>query len=91
MAVAPRDERAEYGRVARALARCTLLPGCWDKRFSRAMSAIADVDPGWPFTERQRASLLRLAHKYRRQLKTEIIILAQDLAEAAAHTRETTS
>jgi hypothetical protein len=80
----PEVERAAYATIAKALNRCTYVPGCWDKRFARAMAAIADVDPEWAFTERQRASLLRLAHKYRRQVATEVVMLAQDLAEAAA-------
>jgi hypothetical protein len=84
LAMAPELEDAGYVAVAKALRRCTFTPGCWDKRFARAMSAIADEDFDRRFSERQRANLIRLAHKYRRQLATEVIVLAQDLAEAAA-------
>jgi len=80
----PEVERAGYATIAKALARCTFVPGCWDKRFARAMAALADHNPDWEFTERQRASLIRLAHKYRRQVATEVVMLAQDLAEVEA-------
>jgi hypothetical protein len=69
----------EYAKIAIALSRRTFLPGSWDKRFARAMDFLAGEDK--PETKAQRVQLLRLAHKYRRQLETEIIILAQDEGE----------
>ena len=78
---------ADYrnGKIARALAACTFPPGSWDKRFARDMAARSTTDLG--FTERQRVHLLRLAHKYRRQMPTEILEDVLDEAEAAADRR----
>ena len=78
---------ADYrnGKIARALAQCSFLPGSWDKRFAREMAARAATDLG--FTERQRVHLLRLAHKYRRQMDTAILEMVLDEAEAAADRR----
>ena len=64
--------------IAKALEICTFLPASWDKRFARDMAFAAKNSPERVLTEKQRASLLRLAIKYRRQLPTEIVILAQD-------------
>ena len=80
----PEAERAGYATIAKALARCTYVPGCWDKRFARATAALADANPDWSFTNLQRASLIRLAHRYRRQVATEVVMLAEDLAEVEA-------
>jgi hypothetical protein len=79
----PREERAKYAMLARALSTCTFLPASWDKCFARNMAATAN-DPAIAFTERQQAQLVRLANRYRRQLDTTTIMLAQDLGEIAA-------
>jgi hypothetical protein len=86
-APAPADDRSRYALIARALAGCSFLPGCWDKRFARDMAFIAEHSREKDFSERQRVHLVRLAHKYRRQLATATVMLAQDLAEAAAERR----
>jgi len=68
------------------LTSCTFKPGCWDKKFVRDLAERVrggHVD----FSERQRETLLRLVHKYRRQIPTEILIIAQDEAERAAAKR----
>ena len=77
------EERA----IAEALSRCTFLPGCWDKRFARDMAAHAARKPDEPISERQAAHLLRLSHKYRRQLPTRIIEMALDEMEKRANAR----
>lgn len=48
-----------------ALKQCTFLPGSFDKRFVRDLSALpADAE----LTERQAANVERLAYRYRRQI-----------------------
>lgn len=69
-----------YARMVRALESCTFLPGSWDKRFVQDVSG----KPDSAMTSKQKASVLQLVYKYRRQLSVEIIILAQDTAEEAA-------
>lgn len=69
-----------YARMVRALEGCTFLPGSWDKRFVRDMSG----KPDSAMTSKQKASVLRMVQKFRRQLSVEIIILAQDTAEEDA-------
>jgi len=61
-----------------ALVRCTFLPASWDKRFVNGMFD-RDITKA---TDRQRATIVRLVHRYRRQIPTEVIMLAQDCAEA---------
>jgi hypothetical protein len=60
---APQDWRQQ----ARRLARCSFLPGSWDKRFARDLAARAE-DPEATITEKQAAALARLTQRYRRQL-----------------------
>lgn len=54
--------------AARALVRCTFLPGLPPKRFVRQMATAATNAPETPLTERQAAYLWRLVWSYRRQL-----------------------
>jgi hypothetical protein len=70
--------------MAVALAACSFCPGSWDKRFSRNMAALAEHAPEKDFTERQRVHLIRLVHKYRRQIDTAVIELALDESMTAA-------
>lgn len=51
-----------------ALARVTYLPGSADKRFARDMAARKAINPDYEMSERQRAYLRRLVHRYRRQI-----------------------
>ena len=74
-------------KIAAALVRCTFLPASWDKRFARDIAAQAEHRPDMPLTDRQAAHLLRLVHKYRRQLPTAIIELALDEMERRADER----
>lgn len=73
--------------IALALGRCSFPPASWDKRFCRDMAWAAEHSPEAVFTERQAAHLLRLAHKYRRQLPTKIMEMVLDEMEAAANRR----
>ncbi len=52
---------------ADALARCSFLPGSWDKRFARDMAARTEFSP------RQAANIARLAWKYRRQMPAALV------------------
>jgi hypothetical protein len=74
-------------QIALALGRCSFLPGTWDKRFCRALASAAEHAPGVPLTERQGVHLLRLAHKYRRQLPTAVIEASLDASVEAADRR----
>lgn len=73
--------------IAIALGRCSFPPGSWDKRFARDLASVAERSPEIAYTERQAAHLLRLAHKYRRQLPSTIIESALDEMENAANRR----
>ena len=81
------DKHAIYARIACALEACSFLPGSWDKRFARNMAAKSRHAPAGDFTEKQRVHLIRLAHRYRRQIPVAVIILAQEEAESAAGRR----
>jgi hypothetical protein len=74
-------------QIALALANCSFLPATWDKRFCRGLGEQARNKPDHPLSEAQRAHLLRLSHKYRRQLPTKIIMAAHDEMERAAFNR----
>ena len=73
--------------VALALGRCTFLPASWDKRFARDMASAAQHAPASEITDRQRAHLLRLCHKYRRQIPTRVLETALDEMMIAAERR----
>ena len=63
--------QAEHERLRqqmRHLQGADMLPGCWDKRFIRD---IWDRDPA-RLTAKQKASVLRLAWRYRAQLPAEL-------------------
>ena len=50
-----------------ALALVSYTPGCWDKRFARAMAEQA-TEPTFEPTTKQWAQIQRVAHRYRRQV-----------------------
>lgn len=67
----PMTDQEKY--AARCLARCTFLPGSYNKRFARAMEALAeDEDAG--LTKRQRTNLWRLIYRYRRQIADDRLV-----------------
>jgi hypothetical protein len=51
-------------KIATALMFCTFLPGCFDKRFVKQLPKWNDRD----MTEKGRAKMIELLHKYRRQI-----------------------
>lgn len=73
--------------IAAALVGCSFLPGCWDKRFAKAMAHYATHQPDEPLSDRQGAHMLRLAHRYRRQMPTRVLELALDEMERRANER----
>ena len=78
------NDRSDYAQVATALGACSYLPGSWDKQFARHVAVRAKHGSDADFSERERAILLELAHKYRRQLSGSILTLAQSLAANVA-------
>lgn len=74
-------------RIVTALRACTFLPASWDKRFARDLYDTATYAPGHELTDRQRAWLLRLVHKYRRQIPARVLKEALDEMERAAERR----
>lgn len=63
---------AEEIEIAKTLRQCSFLPACWDKRFARELAWIAINMPEFGISDRQRAHLWRLGHRYRRQLPGSI-------------------
>lgn len=59
---------AHFQSLARNLALANMLPGSWDKSFSREMAAVVAAGCQVGITMKQMASLERLGWKYRRQL-----------------------
>jgi hypothetical protein len=59
--------------IIRQLSFVTMLPGSWDKRFARSMEsrlqAKAEKGETLEITEKQAEQLLRMAHRYRRQIE----------------------
>lgn len=70
-------------RLAKALADCTFPPATSQKRFARSIAAQAEMaEP--QITDKQRAYLHMMVHRYRRQIPTNILLLRLDDAEARA-------
>lgn len=69
--------------LALALASVSFLPGSRDKRFAREMAERAQAAPDRPLSEKQAATLRRLAGKYRRQIPRHLLAAAA-LDEGAA-------
>lgn len=67
----PMTDRERY--AARCLARCTFRIASYNKRFARAMGAIANEDDG-ALTQNQRNNLWRLVYRYRRQIPDDELI-----------------
>jgi hypothetical protein len=59
----------EQYELCQALGCCTYLPGSWDKRFARDLSARA-ID--YQLSEKQVEQLERMKYKYRRQLAPKL-------------------
>ena len=70
-----------YIRMLGALARCSFLPGCRDKQFIGSLMQKTLDENSKDYSEKQRAHVVRLVHKYRRQIPVAVIMVAQDVAE----------
>lgn len=72
---APMTDREKY--AAKCLARCTFVPGSYNKRFARAMEALA-MEKNAELTDRQRTNLWRMVFRFRRQIADgELVAEAQ--------------
>lgn len=71
-------------KIAVWLGCCSFLPGCWDKRYARDMARLAKDNPAKELSRLQSETLIRLAHKYRRQMPTRALLAALDEGEARA-------
>jgi hypothetical protein len=76
----------EETQLATALARCTMMPGTWDKRFARDIAAMAHQQPAKELTPNQRRTLMKLVVRYRRQIADErlVKVAEQSLTPPAA-------
>lgn len=63
----------EEKQAAQALAKCTYLPGSFEKRFARDMDSIARGEHP-TITAKQRVWLWKQVHRYRKQIKDKILI-----------------
>lgn len=71
--------------IARAIAQVVYCPGIGTKRFAREMAERAQHAPLVPLTPKQRAYLVSVAVRYRRQIPRDIVELARRMqAEDAA-------
>jgi hypothetical protein len=66
-------------RIIQALARkVTFLPGSWDKRFVRDLSALGEFDL---LTVKQSNQVERLAFRYRKQLNRSGFVIPMEVLE----------
>lgn len=65
--------------LARAIGLVTFCPGIGTKRFARDMAWRAEHNPLAPITKPQRAYLIAVAIKFRRQIPRDIVALARKL------------
>ncbi len=69
----------DYATLAKALARCTFVPGSWDKRFVERIDRARYDESARGLSPRQEESLRRLVQKYHRQLPADVVALAASL------------
>lgn len=74
----------EQQTFARALNRCTFVPGIGVKRFARDMVHLADTDPGRTLTPAQSEYLRTAVIRYRKQIPRDVVELAQKMGEKEA-------
>lgn len=65
--------------LALSPSRVTYCPGSSQKRFALDMATRALLPDPQPITPKQRAYLVKLAHRYRRQVPQSIVELAQGM------------
>jgi hypothetical protein len=70
-----RPMTADEIRMGEALGFCRVLPATFDKRVIGELAACAR-DEAPAITEKQALLLRRLVHKYRRQLRDDVVVLA---------------
>lgn len=78
---------ADEQRMAFALGACTFSVGSFDKRFARSLHAAALEHPP-RITPKQAALLPRKVVRYRRQIDSAVVALAQRYARRCATCRE---
>ena len=71
---------ADEAQLAYALARCKMVPGSYNKRFSRDLAGMAHQ--GKDLTDPQRRNLLKLVIRYRRQIPADLVELAKQMQAA---------
>lgn len=71
-------------RIIRALASVTFPPGSISKRMVRDLNARIDYMPDAKLTVSQRAAILSITVRFRRQIPTEITDLARSLQVTAS-------
>lgn len=54
--------------TAKKLSFCRFFPATSEKRFVRCMASIAVQNPEYELTEKQKAFLMKIKHRYRKQL-----------------------
>jgi hypothetical protein len=59
--------------LAKALGRCSFMPGTNQKRFARDLAFVAENDPSREITERQRYYMELMAWRYRRQIPSSLV------------------
>lgn len=65
--------------MARALVRCTFVPGIGTKRFAQDMAHLADYSPEREITPRQAEYLRTAVIRFHRQIPQEVVDLAKSL------------
>lgn len=66
-------------KICTSLGSVTFIPGIGAKRLAKNMADMAARNPGYELTERQRAAVLDIAIKFRRQLPADVVALARRL------------
>lgn len=80
----PRPTMAEDERtIARALRGVTFCPGIATKRFARNMADAAERADAPALTTKQRAALISVAIRFRRQVPADVVALARAMQAAA--------
>lgn len=75
---------ADEIKICRAFSGVVFVPGSRTKRLALDLARDAEINPTYALSERQRAVVLSIAIRYRRQLPGEIVDLAKTLKGAAA-------
>lgn len=74
----------EQQTLAKALNRCTFMPGTGTKRFASDMAHLAEQDSSREITPRQAEYLRTAVIRFRRQIPRDVVELAQKMGEKEA-------